>query len=128
MTSFDLPPSLIRFIHSTLPTYQAAEVLLFFAAHPEQALTAEELVIAIRPSVLTMPAAKQYCAIFVARGLIVEREGAYQYHPASGELEQRIGELTHAYNERPVTLIKAIYSMADGTIRSFADAFDFRKE
>src|SRR5262245_43602083 len=34
-------------------------------------------------------------------------DGRFRYGPASGELERRVGELSHAYNERPVTLITA---------------------
>lgn len=124
-----LPPSLIQFIRSCIRTYQAAEVLLFFASHPERAYAPEEVVVAMRPTVLTVPAVKEYTAVFVARGLIAERpDGAFTYGPTSADLEHSIAELAHAYNERPVTLIKVIYTMTDGTIRSFADAFDLRKE
>jgi hypothetical protein len=124
----ELPPSLIQFIRAAVPTYQAAEVLLFLAAHPERTFTPEELVVSIRPAVLTVPAIKQYLALFLSRGLVVERDGAIAYGPASSELEQSIGDLAHAHNERPVTLIKVISMMTNDSLRSFADAFDLRQE
>lgn len=103
-----LPPSLIAFLRRCVPTLQAAEVLLFFAAHPEETFTAEETVVAIRPKVVTVPAVKEYAAVFVASGLIIEADGRFQYGPTATELERAIGELAHVYNERPVTLITAI--------------------
>ena len=123
----DLPHKLLQFIQSSLPTYQAAEVLLFFAAHPDRAFTPEEIVVGLRPVVITVPAVKEYARLFVIRQLIVEANGTYTYGPAD-ELELRIGELAHAYNEKPVTLIRAIYQIADSRIQSFADAFDLRKD
>jgi hypothetical protein len=124
----ELSPSLIRFIRASVPTYQAVEVLLFFATHRQGSYTPEELVAGIRPTALTVPAVCQYASLFAARGLLVEQEGRYAYAPGSSEVEDCICELALEYNERPVTLIKVMYSLTDGSIRSFADAFDFRKD
>ena len=123
-----LPDGLIRLIQTCVPTYQAAEVLLFFAARPERAFAPEEVVVSMRPVVVTVPAVKQYLAVFTAAGLLVEAAGTFTYGPSSPELEQSIGELGDAYNERPVTLIKVIHEVADSRIQSFADAFKLRKE
>lgn len=122
-----LPETLLQFIRSAVPTYQAAEVLLFFAAHPDRDFSPEEIVVAMRPVVITVPAVREYTRLFAARQLILEKEGAYRYGP-SDELEPRIGELAHAYNEKPVTLIRAIYQIADDPLRSFADAFDLSRD
>ena len=123
-----LPPRLLEFLHRCIPTLQAAEVLLFFAAHPEQAFTAEEIVVAIRPNVVTVPAVKEYASLFVTSGLIVERDGRFQYGPVAPDRERMIGELAHVYNERPVTLITAIYQMVDSKLQSFSDSFDLRED
>ena len=123
-----LPPSLIAFLRRCIPTLEAAEVLLFFAAHPEASFTAEETVVAIRPKVITVPAVKEYVGLFVTSGLIIEADGRVQYGPASRDLERAIGELAHAYNERPVTLITAIYKIADSKLQSFSDSFDLRED
>lgn len=101
-------------------------MLLFFAAHPEEAFTAEEIVVAIRPKVVTVPAMKEYAAVFVTTGLITEANGRFQYGPATPNLERSIGELTRVYNERPVTLITAIYKIADSKLQSFSDSFNLR--
>jgi hypothetical protein len=124
----ELSADLIQFIHACVPTYQAAEVLLFFAAHADRAFTPEEIVEAMRPVVVTVSAVDQYAALYVSRGVVIEQDGAFAYRPSSPELERAIEELAHAYNERPVTLINVIYRLTDGNIRSFSDAFKLRKE
>lgn len=123
-----LPTSLIDFIHHCVPTYQAAEVLLFVAAHPDRDFSAEEIVTAMHPVVITVPAVKEYTSFFVSKGLIREAHGRYTYGPSTAELERGISELAHAYNEKPVTLIRFIYRLGDSTIQSFADSFTLRKD
>jgi hypothetical protein len=123
-----LPQSLIEFIHDCIPTYQAAELLLFFAAHPEGDYSAEDIVVAMRPVVITVPAVKEYASLFVEKRLICHSDGRYRYGPSTENLERGIGELAHAYNEKPVTLIRAVYRIADSKIRSFADSFKLRED
>jgi len=123
-----LPKSLIEFIQECIPTYQAAELLLFFASHPDGDFSAENVVVAMRPVVITVPAVKEYASLFVDKGLIVQADGRYRYGPSTVDLERGIGELAHAYNEKPVTLIRAIYRIADSKIQSFADSFKLREE
>jgi hypothetical protein len=122
-----LPESLIDFIHACIPTYQAAELLLFFASHPDSDFSIEDIVVAMRPVVITVPAVKEYTQLFVDKGLITQAHGRYRYGPSTEYLERGIGELAHAYNEKPVTLVGAIYKIADGKIQSFADSFKLRK-
>ena len=123
----ELPKTLVQFIQNTVPTYHAAEVLLFLASHPDRSFSPEEIVVEMRPVAITVPAVKEYARLFAARQLIIETDGTYRYGPST-EVEPRIGELADAYKEKPVTLIRAIYQIADDRIRSFADAFDLRKD
>jgi hypothetical protein len=67
-------------------------------------------------------AVKEYLALFVAGGVVRELDGRFTYQPNSPELEGAIGELSRAYNERPVTLISAIYRVADHKIGPLADS------
>jgi hypothetical protein len=82
----------------------------------------------MRPLTVTVPAVKEYLARFVETGLIAKRPDGYAYDPASPPLENAIGELGRAYNERPVTLIGAIYRIADSKIQSFSDSFKLRDD
>jgi hypothetical protein len=124
----DLPDGLLDFIHRSIPTLQAAEVLLFFAGHPDRVFRPEEVVVGMRPLIVTVPAAKEYLERFLEHGLIAVRPDGYVYGPASPALERAIGELGRAYNERPVTLIAAIYRIADKKIQSFSDSFKLRDD
>ena len=51
----------------------------------------------------------------------------YRYEPATPALRRAVELLAIAYNERPVTLVRAIYDRPSA-IQSFADAFRIRKE
>lgn len=116
--TLDLPETLLKFLHSNVPTYQAADALLFFAQNRDRDFSAEEVVVAMRPRIISLSAAREYAALFTERRLVTESNGRFRYRPASWELECRVGELSHAYNEKPVTLISAIYHMADSHIDS----------
>lgn len=125
--STELPESLLQFVRAFIPTYQSAEVLLFLAANPDRDFSPAEVVESMRPIVVSASAIAEYAAHFTAKGLLAEQDNRYRYNP-SPELERDIVELAHAYNHRPVTLIGAIYRIADSKIQSFADAFKLRKE
>jgi hypothetical protein len=49
----------------------------------------------------------------------------YRYHPGNTGLAQMVTSIVTAYEERPVTLIRAIYDNASSA-RRFADAFRLR--
>lgn len=126
--SSDLPSSLLQFLRQSVPTYQAAEVLLFLAAHPDREFSAEEIVVEMRPVTITVPAVKEYCALFRRHGLLGTETDRFAYAPESATVEGLVGQLAHAYNERPVTLIGAIYRIADSNIQSFADSLKLRRD
>lgn len=116
--TLDLPETLLQFLHMNIPTYEAADALLFFAENRDRDFSAEELVVAMRPRLISLESARKYAALFATRDLVTESNGRFRYRPASWELECRVGELSHAYNEKPVTLISAIYQVADGHINN----------
>lgn len=61
-------------------------------------------------------------------GLLAEdEEGSFRFKPRGAELTQMVEELATLDEERPVTLIKLIYSRPD-TLEAFADAFRLRRE
>ena len=109
----DLSRTLLAFIDASIPTFQAAEALLFLAANRDRDFSPDAIVVGMRPRVITAAAVSGYAAVFAAQRLVTEIDGRFRYGPASAELERRVGELSHAYNERPVTLITAIYHIAE---------------
>jgi hypothetical protein len=123
----ELSPTLLEFIRTCIPTYQVAEVLLAAAAHRHRDFTADELVGIMRPVVITAAEARKHLAVLTACGLLRQHAGRFIYDPIP-EREPGMQELTRAYNERPVTLVRAIYSNEDRGLQSFADAFKLRKD
>jgi hypothetical protein len=123
-----LPGNLLRFIRSCVPTYQAAEVLVFLAAHAQEAFAAEDISVRMRPVVISTATVQEYLALFAERELTADTAGKVTLRPRSDDMAQNVRDLVRAYNEQPVTLITAIYRIADNKIQSFADSFDLRKD
>lgn len=109
----DLSRTLLEFIDASIPTFQAAEALLFLAANRDRDFSPDEIVVGMRPRVISAAAVGEYASLFAAQRVVTEIDGRFRYGPGSAELERRVGELSHAYNERPVTLITAIYHIAE---------------
>jgi hypothetical protein len=109
----DLSRTLLEFIHASIPTFQAAEALLFLAANRDRDFSPDEIVVGMRPRVISAAAVSEYAVLFAAQRLTRDIDGRFRYNPASPELERRVGELSRAYDERPVTLITAIYHLAE---------------
>jgi hypothetical protein len=128
MTDPDFSDDLRSFIQETIPTLDAAELLLLLALNPDSQYRVGAAVEAMRPTVIAELAAWRYLQQFQARGLVAARENdAFQYAPATPELDLAVRALTRVYNERPVTLVRVIYAPKDEKIRSFADAFRLKK-
>jgi hypothetical protein len=77
---------------------------------------------------VTLSAAKEYLTLFESHGLVQRDHDGFRYHGASPDLQAATDALLQAYNERPVTLIRMIYAVADSKIQSFADAFKLKKD
>jgi hypothetical protein len=118
-----------RFIQTTLPSVDAAELLLALAEREDAWWTAQELAARLRPaSTISEADAARYLDIFQARGLTaVGPDKRVQFHPADAPLRAQVTTLAQAYRERPVTLIRMIYALRDSKIQSFADAFKLRR-
>ncbi|HEX4086662.1 MAG TPA: hypothetical protein VHY22_17250 [Chthoniobacteraceae bacterium] len=129
MSDSDLPESLQRFLRLSIPTFQAAELLLFLASHPERPFTAVEIEEGMKPTVISAAAIKLYLNSLKDQKLIEgEMDSGYRFAPASAELKEAVLDLNHAYNERPVTLIRTIYAIAESKIQSFADSFRLKMD
>ena len=117
MEDADFSDDFCRFLQSSVPSVQAAELLLQLAADPAVELRPRD------------PAEAKILQSFHAGGLAMASvDQAYQYRPANEALQNYVSMLAKAYEERPVTLIRIIYALRDSKIRSFADAFRVRKD
>jgi hypothetical protein len=129
MEDSDFSDEFCRFIQTTVPSVTSAEVLLHLFARPAQWWDPREIPSGLPAGVVASePGLGTGLELLRERGLIeVGAEGRIRYRPESDALDTMVRTLARAYNERPVTLIHMIYALRDSKIRSFADAFKFRK-
>jgi hypothetical protein len=129
MEDADFSDDFCRFLQSTIPAVDAAELLLLLRRTAEKSWLTAELTAALRPSVPIPDAdAAKYIELFQARNMVALGEGnRASYRPASEELRMYGDMLALAYKERPVTLIRMIYALRDARIQTFADAFKLRR-
>jgi hypothetical protein len=117
-----------HFLQAAVPSVDAAEMLLALARKPERWWSAAEFVAALSPAPLGDADAARQLEAFAARGLVARRaDQRVRYRPADAALAAHVATLAQVYGERPVTLIRVIYALRDGKIRSFADAFRLRR-
>ena len=117
------------FLQTAVPSVATAELLLHLFHHSGRSWDVRELPRALSAGVSITEAEARNCAEALrGRGLVaLDAEGHVQYEPQSETLDALVRTLAQAYNERPVTLIRMIYALRDSKIKSFADAFKFRK-
>ena len=115
------------FLGFAIKSVWALELLLFLRTHAEgPPCTVEALTRELRASELIV---REALATFRTAGLIAEDEnGAVKYAPASHYLDRLVGDLAAAYVTRPLAVSREIYAADAGKIKSFADAFRFRKD
>ena len=113
MEDVDFSDEFCRFLQANVPTVEAAELLLLLYRSPEP--------------VMSEPTSAKFLQMFQSTGLAAAEGHAVRYRPATAQLDAHVRTLAQAYEERPVTLIRIIYALRDGKIRSFADAFKLRK-
>lgn len=104
------------------------ELLLLLHDEPARAWSAEEVARELRiESLWTAAQIRQ----LVARRLVQvvdEKAGTYRYSPTSGDVAATIDRLSRAYTDRRVRVIALIYAKPADTLRTFADAFRFRRD
>lgn len=128
MEDADFTDEFCRFIQSTIPSVEAAELLIHLAGRPDGALSPGAAVAGLPKGVpLTEAQAAGLLESFAARGLVSRAGSEFRYAPATSELRGHAEMLAQAYNQRPVTLIRIIYALRDSRVQSFAEAFRLRK-
>lgn len=125
----DFTDAFCDFLQHSVTSVEAAELLLVVLERPEQSRKLGELVASLgSTTTLTEAEAARHVDLFETRGLVArEEDGGIIYRPTSAEIDAHVRTLARLYNERPVTLIRVIYALRDTRIKSFADAFKFRR-
>ena len=113
------------FIHASIKSIWALELLLFLRAHRDEWWTVATLARELRAS---EPVVRGGLGLFQAGRLIQEDAAArVRYDPASSELDDLVREMAEIYATRPVEVSEEIYA-PDRNIQHFADAFRLKKE
>ena len=121
----DLLEQTRSFVYANIPSVDHFRVLLLLHDDPERSWQPFEVVGRLR---LPPPMAEAALADLHARGLL--RQGdpdhCYHYAPKTEELRAMVHKLAALDRERPVSLIRMIYSRPTEP-QAFADAFRIRK-
>ena len=117
--------AVLSFVDRHIESVEHLEILLLLAAQ-ERAWSAPEIFQKIQSSQASVD---QRLESLVAAGLLAKDASAqFRYSPKDDETRKLVKDLADAYKSRPVKIIEAIYSRKTDAVRSFADAFKFRKD
>ncbi len=119
----NLSKQVSSFIQKHVPIVEVLHILLALHQSPGKLWTLDDLT---RETRVSGTIAAGCISLLQTEGLIKEHESCYHYAPASPELAQAVDALAQAYVERPVSVIRAIYSPAS-KIQDLADAFRIKE-
>jgi hypothetical protein len=115
----------LSFVRSAIKSAWSLELLLLLYREPRQCWTGEALVRELRGSEHLV---NDSIGTLGAAGLVEHGEAGARYQPQSSELEALATALVELYRQKPLTVLKAIFSSPSDKIRSFSDAFLFQKK
>jgi hypothetical protein len=115
----------LSFVRSALKSAWSLELLLLLHRNPEQSWTSEALIRELRGSEHLV---NESLATLSAAGIVTVGEAGARYRPQSVELEALVAALVDLYAQKPITVLRTIFTSPSEKIRSFSDAFLFRKD
>lgn len=125
MAPADIPADVRTLIERHLISMDYVEVLLRLRRDADRTWRSEEIASELRIEPRT---AEQALHDFSVAGLARDDRGAYAYAPRSDSERKAVDGLAVMYNERPVTLVRALYDRPAQALRSFSDAFRIREQ
>jgi hypothetical protein len=118
--------TILAFVRGAIKSAWALELLLLLQRNSDRKWTIDELVRELRGSVQLVT---ENLATLSSAGLIAATEtSGYFYQPRAAELADLVAALVELYAQKPVTVLRTIFTSPDDKIRSFSDAFLFRKK
>ena len=124
----EFPADIKKFIADHVSSVAQLELLLLLRESSDRAWSADDVAKALYTTPQMM--ATQLADLNTAGVLAPDTrgDGFYRYAPRTPELADTIMRLAEMYKVKRVTVISAIYAEPVDPLRSFADAFRFRKE
>jgi hypothetical protein len=124
----ELPEDVARFIAGNISSVSQLEVLLLLRNSGAKTWSRQEIGGALytSPEMMAAPLAELCdCGLLSATP---PPDELYRFNPATPGLEAVVAKLNDLYAQRRVAVIGLIYSQPSDRVRSFADAFKFRKD
>ena len=127
MTDASLPAEVRALIRGPLATIAHVEALLMLRRAAPGAV--EPSAVAAEAQLPTLVAARR-CLDDLVGARLAEGAGrdTYRYAPTQPGAREAVDALARMYNEKPVTLVRAVYARPAGPVHAFADAFRLRPE
>ena len=119
-----LPEDVLHFIKEYIDRIALLDVLLLLQSAPARAWTAREVSNEMRS---TPQAAEDTLDALRRRGLLTKEGETFSFRPRSPDLEQKTARLAECYRQRRIAVITAVFSGPNEALRSFAEAYRFRK-
>jgi len=124
----ELPEDVASFIAGNIHSVSQLEVLLLLRNSGSRAWSREEIGSALYASgeMMATPLAE-----LSAGGLVSATpppNELYRFQAATPALDSMVAKLNEMYSQRRVAVISLIYSQPTDRVRTFADAFKFRKD
>jgi hypothetical protein len=114
---------ILAFLRKALPSVWTLEVLLLLKRTSGRIWRVEQLVAELRSSVV---AVEHALTVLRAVDLIAERDGGYEYRPATPELDALVVGIAELYAVKPMTVIQAIAAAPNEKLIIFANAFKLK--
>ena len=127
MTEPGLPAEVRALIRGPVASMAHVEALLLLRRRAPVAVSVADLA---ADAQLPTPVQTRRCLDDLVGAGLLERVEAdrYRYAPRRDEERNAVDALAAMYNEKPVTLVRAVYARPAGPIQAFADAFRLRSE
>lgn len=117
--------AVLSFVRSAIKSSWSLELLLLLHRDPQRLWSGEALVRELRGS---PPLVNESLTALRAAGIVEIAEAGARYRPQSRELGELAAALVELYRQKPTTVLHTIFNAPSDKIRSFADAFLFRKD
>jgi hypothetical protein len=118
--------AVLSFVRSSIKSAWSLELLLLLRRDPDRSWDREALVRELRGSI---PLVNESLGILSAAGLVaVSEAGSCIYAPQSGELDALVSALVDLYSQKPITVLRTIFTSPMDRIKSFSDAFYLKKK
>ena len=115
----------LTFVRSAIKSAWSLELLLLLYRDPSRCWTGDALVRELRGSEHLV---NESVGALSTAGLVELADAGVRYRPQSSEQAALVAALVELYRQKPLTVLKTIFTSPSDKMRSFSDAFLFQKK